>query len=114
MQKHKINEALNQNFKTNQIRTKKKKKKKKKSKANPFGPRWGGGHALVGGEKRLSSSLCHQPTIFVCERESFLNALDQMKCQRRKEKRKVKIETREWCGREKKRKKEKKKRVDKK
>ena len=50
------------------------------------------------------------------ERKSkgFLNALEKAKCERRKEKRKVKIETREWCGREKKRKKEKKERVDKK
>ena len=51
------------------LEPKKRRQKKKKSKADPFGPRWGGGHAMVGGEKRLSSSLCHPLTIFERERE---------------------------------------------
>ena len=70
--KHKIDGALNentnsnQNFKTNQIRT-----KKKKIKTDPSKPRW-----------EEDMQWC------------FLNALEQMQCQRRKEKRKVKIEDR--------------------
>ena len=72
MVKHKIDGALNQNtnsnqnFKTNQIRT-----QKKKSKTDPFEPRW-----------EEDMQWC------------FLNALEQTQCQRRKEKRKVKIEDR--------------------
>ena len=85
MQKHKINEALNQNtnsnhnFKTNQIR-KKKKKKKRKIKADPSEPRWGG-HAVVGGEKRDPSDP------FVCERELLeCSGVDEVLEKKRKKK----------------------------
>ena len=64
------------------LELKKEKKKEKEEEEEQSWPRWGGGHAVVGGEKGLSSSLCHPPMIFVCvrkresKRESFLNALE--------------------------------------
>ena len=71
MVKHKIDGALYQNTNSNTIfklikLEQKKKRKRKKCKVDPSKPRWGGGHVVVGGEKRLSSSLCRLPTIFVC------------------------------------------------
>ena len=139
MQKHKINGALDQNtnsnhnFKTNQIRTKKRRRRAKLTHLSL------GGKDMPWWEEKKGTHLTH-----LCvrererKRESFLNALEQTKCQRKKEKgkvkrrnarkekkkrkrsedrapaeerkkSKVKIETRERCGGEKKEKKGKRK-----